>query len=283
MMSNVLRLPGVLLLTVTLAGCTGYWQSIIDGGGARQGVSSSLVDYLYPDGGEPPPYDERVPTLKVPLRVGLAFVPSRGGQDDNVPEAFKARLLERVRAGFVAEEYISDIVVVTDTYLRGRRGFTGLEQVARLYALDVIALISYDQVAMVDDRTSSLLYWTIVGAYLIEGSKNDVSTFVDTAVFDVNTRKLLLRAPGINELSTTSTLVRNPERLREARQASFDAAMTDMNSNLASELKRFEARIKEDKSVLISDSRRGGGSLPLWLLPLFALAWFRARAPRLRS
>jgi rhombotail lipoprotein len=274
-MNHLARTLGTILV-LCLMGCTGYWQAVV-GEAPRQGISSSLVDYLYPEGGEPPAYDPTVPTLEVPLRVGVAFVPSYTS-GDAVSEAFKARLLDQVRSRFVAEDYIGDLVVVPETYLKGKRGFSGLDQIARLYGLDVIALVSYDQVALAEDRTSSILYWTIVGAYFIEGSKNDVSTFVDTAVFDVKTRKLLLRAPGVNELSRTSTLVRNPERLREAQQASFEAAMTDMSANLADELKRFEARIKEDKSVLISDARRGsgGGSLPAWFV-LIALAAVAAR------
>jgi len=261
-----------LALIASLVGCTGYWQAVT-GVAPRQGISSSLVDYLYPDGGEPPVFDGRVPTLQLPLRVGVAFVPSHV-TDETVSEALKARLLEQVRSRFAAEDYLRDLVVVPETYLRGQRGFSGLEQVARLYGLDVIALISYDQVALSDDRTSSILYWTIVGAYFIEGSSNDVSTFVDTAVFDVRTRKLLLRAPGVNELSVNSTLVRNQERLREARQASFEAAMDDMSTNLADELTRFEARIKEDRSVLITDTRgggSGGGSASPWLLLILIL------------
>jgi rhombotail lipoprotein len=280
-MKDQARTLAAVLVCCLLAGCTGYWQSVV-GEAPRQGVSSSLVDYLYPDGGEPPAFDPTVPTLEVPLRVGVAFVPSYSGSDV-VSEAFKARLLEQVRTRFAAEDYIGDLVVVPETYLSGRRGFSGLDQISRLYGLDVIALISYDQVALAEDKTSSILYWTIVGAYFIEGSKNDVSTFVDTAVFDVKTRKLLLRAPGVNELSRSSTLVRNPERLREAQQASFEAAMSDMTGNLADELKRFEARIKEDKSVLISDARRGssgGGSVPAWLVGAALAAFVLARRRR---
>jgi len=42
----------------------------------RRGTSSSLVDFLYPAGETPPPLTDAVPRLNLPLRVGLAFVPS---------------------------------------------------------------------------------------------------------------------------------------------------------------------------------------------------------------
>lgn len=62
-----------------------------------------------------------------------------------------------------------------------------MAQVARLYGVDVMALVSYDQVIHTDDTKASLLYWTIIGAYIIKGSQFDTATFVDTAVFDINT------------------------------------------------------------------------------------------------
>ena len=154
-----------------------------------------------------------------------------------------------------------------------------------MYSLDVIALVSYDQLAIADDRTSSFLYWTIVGAYVIKGSQNDVRTFVETAIFDVTTRKLLLSAPGINELISTSTLINLPEEMRKAREESFTIAMDDMTTNLETELVQFEKRIKEDKSVLIaerSSAKRSGASsmdteLLFALVACLAVAWTRRR------
>ena len=66
----------LMLLTITMlvSACTGLWQAYA--GGERRGVSSSLVEYLYPDGDEPPPITETIPRLKLPIRVGIAFVPS---------------------------------------------------------------------------------------------------------------------------------------------------------------------------------------------------------------
>ena len=86
---GVIPMPGLpriikILLPVPLllAGCTSLWQATMGGlsetssGAMRRGVSSSLVEYLYPSGEEPPPFNDSVPQLNIPLRVGLAFVPS---------------------------------------------------------------------------------------------------------------------------------------------------------------------------------------------------------------
>ncbi|HEY5655195.1 MAG TPA: hypothetical protein VIS04_05100, partial [Woeseiaceae bacterium] len=68
-------LIALLAAALILAGCSSFWS--LYSGQSRRGVSSSLVDYLYPEGQEPPAYSEQIPRLELPLRVGLAFVPSR--------------------------------------------------------------------------------------------------------------------------------------------------------------------------------------------------------------
>ena len=66
-----------IAIVVAIAGCSSLWNF---GGGTRSGVSSSLVDYLYPAGEVPPDIDDRIPQLTLPLRVGLAFVPGQTGR-----------------------------------------------------------------------------------------------------------------------------------------------------------------------------------------------------------
>ena len=264
--------------TLTMASCTSLWQ--MGTGTTRKGVSSSLVNYLYPTGEEPPPYEDTVPYLELPMRVGIAFVPTTTTTDiPGLSEATKMQLLNNVREQFLERDYISDIQVIPDSYMRGSRGFSGLEQVARLYGADIVALVSYDQVVATDDTRSSILYWTIIGAYFIEGSRNDVQTFVDTAVFDMATRKLMIRAPGIDKATQKTTLVESTQELRTARTASFDRAMVDMTANLQSELDRFEERLKEDPTVARVDSSAmpGGGGYTglIALLVLFAAALLR--------
>lgn len=252
------------LCSVLTASCTNLWHDLA-GSNVRTGVSSSLVDYLYPEGEIPPTNNENTPNLELPLRIGLAFVPSYSNNVEGLSEANKNLLLEKVKKSFLTREYIQEITVIPDTYLRSGRGFKTVDQVSRLYGIDVIALVSYDQVAHVDDTKSSILYWTVVGSYFVKGSKNDVQTFVDTVVFDIKTHKLLFRAPGINKIEGTSTLINSPEQIRKSREESFSLAMSDMTENLSSELEVFKERIKKDKSVTVthSDGYGGGGSVGL--------------------
>ncbi len=272
-MQTVVRVIGWLMLGLVagLSGCTSLWQGT-GMSGSRQGVSSSLVDYLYPKGEQPPPQDQKLPHLKLPLNVGLAFVPSNNPR--GLSAESKARLLDQVKQAFTDRDFIGHIEVIPETYLAAGRGFETVEQVARLYALDVIALVSYDQVSYSEDTTASLLYWTIIGAYFIKGSQNDVQTFVDTAVFDVATHKLLFRAPGVHRFENSSTLVKSGEALREAKAAGFQGAMQDMTTNLQAALDEFVVRVKEEKVAKVSyrggGGGGGGGALDLWWLLILA-------------
>ncbi len=261
-----LKLLIVLVAAILLVACTTAWHGL-GGNSARSGVSSSLVDYLYPRGEEPPPFDETVPQLNLPLRVGLAFVPSSSRNTEGLSEAHKQILLNRVKTAFKDREFIKSISIIPDTYLRSARGFKSIDQIARIYGLDSIALVSYDQVSHTEDTKASILYWTIVGAYFIKGSVNDVQTFVDTSVFDVKTHKLLFRAPGVHESRGADTLVNTIEETRKRRAEGFDKAMEDMTQNLTDEMNVFVERIKTEKvaTVVHRPGYSGGGGALAWL------------------
>lgn len=270
----------ILLVTISLTACAGLF-----GSAKREGVSSSLVDYLYPDGEEPPGRADNVPNLELPLKVGLAFVPASQGNTQALNEAERMQMLEKVKASFTGRDYIDEIAVIPEAYMRTGRGFAALEQTARLYDLNVIALVSYDQVAHSAERTSSFLYWTIVGAYVIKGNKNDVQTFVDTAVFDVTTKKLLFRAPGVSEAKSSSTLVDLERDLRASQRKGFEQAMADMTVNLDKELTVFKERIRTDQSVRVTHSPRyvgggGGAAGPGFLVLLAGMTLLSIRRSR---
>jgi rhombotail lipoprotein len=271
-----------LIFVVFTGGCS-WLLGGPDSYEARKGVSSSLVDYLYPEGQVPPELTPGVPKLELPLRAGIAFVPSPGTGIQGLSEAKKDELLNKARQAFVDRKYIERIEVIPETYLRANSGIAGMQQVARLYGVDVIALVSYDQVAATGETTASLLYWTIVGAYVIPATENEVQTFVDTAVFDVPTGTLLFRAPGTDKRQSQTTAVKSTERMRDERAAGFSAAMADMTTNLMTELDRFEVRLEDEPAlaeVTWQKGSGGGGGMALdgvTLLSLFLLLVFRRR------
>jgi rhombotail lipoprotein len=240
--------------------------------------TSSLVEFLYPDGRTPPPHNA-VPELRVPLRVGLAFLPSQAPFGNNqLDAAHKAELLERIRRRFADRHFVSEIVVIPDYYLGANRGFAGLEGVQRLYNVDVMALVSYDQVTYTEDNKWSLGYLTIVGAYIVKGTINDTTTLVDLAVVDPKTRSLVLRAGGTDTHHQNSTRVETLHNERLAGNASFDAATNQMIVNFDGALTAFENDVHAGRANVHVVSRSsplgGGGSLSWDFVGLLALVCF---------
>lgn len=247
------------LVALAAAGCTFTDHT------SQMRSSSSLVSFLYPNGSSPP-VQNAVPELPVPLRIGLAFLPSQtsigGAQLD---AAQKQELLERIRQKFSDRKFVSEIVIIPDYYLTTSRGFAGLEGVQRLYNVDLMALVSYDQVTYTDDNKWSLGYLTIVGAYMVKGSTNDTTTLVDLAVVDPRTRSLVLRAGGTDTHHQNSTLIDVHRDARLASAESFDAATNQMILHFDGALTAFSTEVHEGRANVHVTARNGsswgGGSL----------------------
>lgn len=252
---RILKWPLLVSLFLALSGC----GSMSHHSGAKQ--AGSIVDYLYPDAKEAPTMQATVTQLRPPVRVGIAFAPSAAY--GSLPEATKQKLLERVKSSFSQYEFIGDIQIIPGQYLRPKGGFDNLDQVARLFNVEVVALVSYDQVQFKDASALSVLYWTIVGAYVIRGDKYDVQTLVDAAVFDVKSRKLLFRAPGTSQVKGSATMVGFSERTRAAQAEGYDQAIAQMIPQLQAELSNFRERIKSDAGfkVVNKEGYKGGGGL----------------------
>jgi rhombotail lipoprotein len=256
----------LLTLTASLSGCALLDRAwCVPQCQSQAQNSSSLVSFLYPDG-KLPPTENSVPELRIPLRVGLAFLPSRSSAGAAQLEAAqKEMLLEKIRARFVNRKFVSEIVIIPDHYLMSSQGFAGLEGVQRLYDIDLMALASYDQITHKDDNKLSLGYLTIVGAYLLKGSSLEVATLIDLAVVDPATRSLVLRAGGTDRQHGTSTLVDEQRDSRRASATGFDVATEHMIGKFDTELTRFEADIRAGKANVRvvrrnRDSKSGGGA-----------------------
>lgn len=261
----VLALPVLLML----GGCASSFEH----GGKRQ--AASIVDYLYPDAKEPPKMEPTVTRLRLPVRVGIAFVPG-DGYGAGPQEAARQQLLERVRGAFTQYDYIGSIDIIPSAYLRPRGGFANLDQVARMFNVDVIALVSYDQIRFNDTNRLAVLYWTVVGAYLINGDQYDVQTMVDAAVFDVRSRKLLFRAPGTSQVKGSATLAGYGREVRGAASSGYAQAVDQMIPQLQAQLAGFKERVKSDPGIQVerSDGKHGAGSIG-WAaaLLLLGVAW----------
>ncbi|MGH9896236.1 MAG: rhombotarget lipoprotein, partial [bacterium] len=255
--------------------------------------ASSVVEYLYPDKAEPVE-TPTIPTLSLPLKVGLAFVPEgqrkgRSGRSGEpvFTEKEKIALMEEVSGHFKKYPFVKAIELIPTAYLTPRGSFANLDQLRTMFGVDVIVLLSYDQAQFTDEGFLSLSYWTLVGAYLIKGEKNDTNTMMDAAVYDIPSRKMLFRAPGISRVKGTATPINLSEQLRQDSGAGFKEAAGNLVVNLEQELERFQERVKkspEEIKVVHKPGYRGGGSLDAFAVVLLGgIAGYLLWGPRSRE
>jgi rhombotail lipoprotein len=274
-MSILIRISVSVLLVLQLCGCsTLNWMAEGSSSGARRShadSTSSLVEFLYPKGALPPERNA-IPDLSLPLRVGLAFLPARSGGSGLGPDAAqREQLLRSIGERFAGRRFVTSVVEIPDYYLQP--GAASLEALQRLYEVDVLALVSYDQVGYETDRQSSLSYLTIIGAFVVNGTHNEATTLVDLAVVDPKTRSLLLRAGGTDRQARNSSWVNSPgDQLAQAR-AGYAAATGRLIDNFDVALKQFEVDVQQKRAPVRVSWAGGGGALDsTWLAVLLVAA-----------
>ncbi len=274
-MSPMARVSISLLLIMQLCGCSAlHWMVDGSGGGARRSHAdhtSSLVEFLYPKG-EAPPEQNAIPELTLPLRVGLAFLPAQSGGSGLGPDAAqREQLSHAIVERFSGRRFVSSVVVIPDYYLQP--GAQSLEALQRLYKIDVLALVSYDQVGYQTDRKSSWTYLTIVGAFVVNGTHNEATTLVDLAVVDPKTRSLLLRAGGTDMQARNSSWIDSADDQLTQARAGYATATGQLIENFDLALKQFEVDVQQKRAPVRVSWAGGGGALDgTWLALLLVAA-----------
>lgn len=239
-----------LLLVTFISGCVA--------GSTRH--ATSAVGFLYPDTKDPI-VTPGIPVLNLPLRVGIAFVPGEGGGNFGkdflkggiqnqfvLSEDKKTNLMKEVAEHFKSYSFVKDIQLIPSADLARGGSFANLDRIRSVYGVDVIALLSYDQAQFTDEGVASIAYWTLIGAYVIPGEKNDTHTMLDAVIYDIKSRKMLFRAPGTSHTEGNATPVNLAEQLRADSGKGFDKAAKDMIINLDEQLARFREKVKENPS-----------------------------------
>lgn len=274
-MRPIANLAMVLLLALQLTACSAITRLGCGGDCAPRRShadgSSSLVEFLYPNG-EPPPPQNTVPQLTLPLRVGLAFLPARHDGTGLGPDAVqREQLLQSIAARFRERRFISSVVTIPDYYLQP--GAASLESLQRLYQVDVLALVSYDQVGYESDLNKSWTYLTILGAFVFNGTRNEASTLVDLAVVEPKSRALLLRAGGTDLRTRDTNWIDSATDQRLQARAGYSAATGRMVDNFEAALRQFELDVQQKKApVEVSWSGGGGAMSGAWLAALLLAA-----------
>lgn len=271
-----LKLLAAAALTLTLSGCGILgWDGCITHCGRSQRASTPLVQFLYGDDQRVPKRDSQV-TLQLPIRVGLAFLPTRSGNPSEGPTAVERdRILRAIRENFASLPYVAEIVAVPAYYFDVSRsdGMSQLEQLARLQRLDLMALISYDQRTQTTENRRALSYLTIVGALVMKGNHNETQTIIDLAVVEPLGRSLILRAGGISATANTSAAIDQLHKVQKQQRIGFDQATDNLVANFRVELADFETRVRAGTSdvKVVRQARAGsggGGALDPLLLVL---------------
>jgi rhombotail lipoprotein len=271
-----LRLLAAASLALGLSGC-----GILSGNEClfrceeQRAASTPLVQFLYGSDQRVPKRDEVV-TLQLPIRVGLAFLPTRSGDPDEGPTPTeRERILASIRSSFSDLPYVSQIVPVPAYYFDLSRtdGMRQLEQLARLQRLDLVALVSYDQRTQVSENRRSFAYLTIVGALVVKGNHNETQTIIDMAVVEPMGRSLVMRAGGISSTANTVTAIDQPGALRKQQRVGFDQATDALIQNFRTELTDFESRVRAGTAdvKVVREARGGAGAMDPVLLALLLL------------
>lgn len=274
----------IMFAMVLISGCSG----LVSQKTGQHSISSSLTSFLKSGDKSNKFQKPEITQLKLPVKVGLAFLPSQHWRGRTLDESSKYQLLRKVKNSFSQHRFIESISIIPSSYLKHHgsktgNGFDTLKQVANIHDVDIIALVSYDQLTRSQQNNASLLYWTIVGMYVIPGNENSIQTFIDTAVFDVRSRKLLMRAPGVSKLTKRSTAIGVDSVMMQKSLQGFDLAFDDMIKNLDIELSRFMDRVQQGNSVKITNQQAYSAAgnfnncLSLFLLSIVVFRRFRTR------
>ncbi|RJQ81894.1 MAG: rhombotarget lipoprotein [Desulfobacteraceae bacterium] len=255
-----------------LTGCSGF-SEIFLGAPRSTHHNSSVVEYLYPDR-TLPMETAAVPRLTLPLRAGVAFVPDDARNTRVITEEEKFALMQKVSEEFATLPFIDSIQLIPSAYLSARGGFPNLDQIRTMYGIDIVALLAYDQSQFSDENFGALTYWTLVGAYIIPGEKNTTHTMMDATVYDIASRKMLFRAPGLSRIHTKAAPIALSGQQRHDRKQGFEMASQDLLVNLQKQLDLFKEKVKDRPAEVILAHRpgyTGGGAVDATGLLFFIL------------
>ena len=226
----------LILVVILLSSCSMFGHEKV-----RHSRTTSLVNFLYPDGKIPD--DLSAPILRLPLRVGLAYIPSIDN-NSHIEPRLKLELLNAIKQQFEGRRYIQNIEIIPEMYISNRQNANQLQQIQQLYQLDVIALVSYDQIVNRKENLLAITYLTIVGNYISPGSHFNVSTLLDMALIDLNSQRLLFRAAGSHGSKGTTAEAYTRHQYDQHQNEDFAVAMDKLRTQLSFELQSFEQRLR---------------------------------------
>ncbi len=247
---------GLALLLALTVGCTkepprlytNYKTSMIRFLGSAQSVTSDQ--------------DAAKPSITVPLKAGFAFAPS-SNYGRGFPEKERMVLMQKIASQFQSYKFVESIELIPSLYLEEGGGFSNLDTLRQLFGIDVIMILSYDQTQFQDTGALSITYWTLIGAYFVQGEKNDTHTLMDAALFHIPSRKMLFRASGTHHYKNSATPINQSEQARKDSLTGFHQASIDLTKNLQIKLYHFRQAIRGQSGIFRLELKPGYELEPL--------------------
>jgi rhombotail lipoprotein len=228
---------GLILLTVLTGGCTKEPPRLYTN------YQTSMIRFIGSEENNPRSQWASDPTISVPLKAGIAFAPS-SDYGTGFPEKERMVLMQEIASHFNSYKFVESIELIPSLYLEEGGGFANLDTLQQLFGIDIIMLLSYDQTQFQDTGALSITYWTLIGAYFVQGEKNDTHTLMDAALFHIPSRKMLFRASGTHHYKNSATPINLSEQARKDSLTGFHQASIDLTKNLAIKLYHFRQAIR---------------------------------------
>jgi hypothetical protein len=146
-------------------------------------------------------------------------------------------LLATMLAPLQAERILTETFLLVDSTIRGNDA-RRIGQAGARYGADLV--VTFDGVAAVDrynNYKASLLYWTILGAYVADGTQSDALSVIRASILDVKTGLLLAsdEAEGHAETVGPAAFVDDQATIEQAKKQ----ALEHLGRRIAEQLKRW--------------------------------------------
>ncbi len=259
------RISTIMILAGCLSGCAllvgpGHDQT------TRQQVTQSALRYLYPDANALDMAQGSVTHLQLPLRVGIAYIPA--GHDGAPSFATQEQTLDLLAAHLDTQDFVDRAVVLPPGALTQSGGFEELERLSFLHRVDTMMLLSYEQQAFTEDTALSVLDFTVVGAFVVPGHRNEVQTRLTATTVHIPSQRYLFSANARHALEQQATLVHTPTQIRAGQADGLEHAARSLIPALDAALIDFKADLERDATLQVAGGSFGLPMLALGLLLL---------------
>lgn len=165
------------------------------------------------------------PRLTLPTKLALylrptGFLNRHFDWTDADKDAFRAWAQDLKSRGL-----LSDFYVVAESSATGKT-LQHLRVVAARYGADALLIVDgADDIDRYNNYKGPLLYWTILGAYLANGTHSDAVCFVTASLWDVRTGALYFteEAEGQAHLVGPAAFVEDKDSIEQAKKNALDA------------------------------------------------------------